>query len=561
MKTLLIYPYCLEDRLREEDVRVPPIGLYYIGALLKENGFETDILNCHGMRGRPDLIREQLLEQKASLIGISILNANRWGGLEIAAMAKEIDPHVKVVFGGVGATFLYELFLKNFRQVDAVVLGEGEYAFLDIARWVEDRSFCLLDEIKGIAFRREGEIIKTEEAPFISNLDTLPVPSGYFDYQHVCSSRGCPNSCSFCGSPRFWGNRVRFHSPEYFVGQLELLFKRGTSFFYFSDDTFTINRVRAIEICREIIERGLAISWAAISRVDYVDEDLLFWMRKAGCTQISYGVESGSETIRNSVLKKNLKREDIKKAFFLTQSFGILARAYIIYGSPKETSDTIHKTIALLEEIKPLAAVFYILDLFPGTELYEDIKKDKKFTDDIWLNRIEDIMYFESDGALSKEKVLEFGAALREYYFSRLTHFAEKLVLIENRGMDALHADFLSRLGLTFSHGDYSEISGIRDADAAAEKLFRRSLSYFKDHRAYLGLGTALQRKGDFTGSINVLSEGLESFPESEDLSICRGISYFNLDKWSEALEDVLPFKDSPVASHYAELCLRFLNN
>ena len=554
MKTLLIYPYCLEDRLQEEDVRVPPIGLYYIGALLKENGFETDILNCHGMRERPDLIREQLLEQRPSLIGISILNANRWGGLEIAGIAKEIDPGVKVVFGGVGATFLYELFLKNFMQVDVVVLGEGEYAFLDIARWVEDRSSCILDEIKGIAFRKEGRIIRTEAAPFIEDLDTLPVPSGYFDYQHVCSSRGCPNRCSFCGSPRFWGNRVRFHSPEYFVGQLELLFKRGVSFFYFSDDTFTINRARAIEICRGIIEKGLAISWSAISRVDYVDEELLFWMRKAGCIQISYGVESGSETIRNSVLKKNLKRQDITNAFFLTQSFGILARAYIIYGSPGETSDTVQQTLSLIEEIKPLAAVFYILDLFPGTELYEDIKKNKKFTDDIWLNRIEDIMYFESDGALSKDRVLEFGAVLREYYFHSLSDFAEKLVLVEDRGMDALHADFLSRLGLTFSHGDYSAISEVRDSDAAAEKLFRRALSFSKDHRAYLGLGTVLQRRGDFKGSIEALSEGIKVFPESVDLKICRGISYFNVDKWTEALEDLLPFRGSPVASGYVKI-------
>ncbi|MGQ9500146.1 MAG: B12-binding domain-containing radical SAM protein [Dissulfurimicrobium sp.] len=123
-------------------------------------------------------------------------------------------------------------------------------------------------------------------------------------------------------------------------------------------------------MCKKILARGLDIRWVAISRVNYVDEDALYWLRRAGCIQISYGVESGSNEIRD-LLNKNIGLEDIKRAFALTVSYGILARAYFIYGCPGETWQTIQETIELINEIKPLSTIFYILSLFPGTKLYE----------------------------------------------------------------------------------------------------------------------------------------------------------------------------------------------
>ncbi|MEA3429255.1 MAG: cobalamin B12-binding domain-containing protein, partial [Thermodesulfobacteriota bacterium] len=106
MKTLLIYPYCLEDRLHEEDVSFVPIGLYYVGALLEENHYDVEILNWHDINKTPEKIKETLIAKKADIIGFSILHANRWGAIEIARIAKQLDPNVKIVFGGVGATFL-----------------------------------------------------------------------------------------------------------------------------------------------------------------------------------------------------------------------------------------------------------------------------------------------------------------------------------------------------------------------------------------------------------------------------------------------------------------------
>ena len=200
--------------------------------------------------------------------------------------------------------------------------------------------------------------------------------------------------------------------------------KEALRFFYFSDDTFLINKKRVIDICKEIIERDIKISWFAISRVDLVDEEVLRWMRLAGCTQISYGVESGSEKIRD-FLNKNIQTEDIKKAFQLTTRYGILARAYFIYGSPGETMDTIQETIDLIRDIKPLGAIFYLLDIFPGTTLYDIFLKQSGQTDDIWLQKIEDILYFETDPRLTEEMIFAFGRELRSAFHKALPGFAD----------------------------------------------------------------------------------------------------------------------------------------
>ena len=130
MKILLIYPYCLEQRVHADEIRVVPIGLYYVGALLKEHGYEVTILNWHDIDRTPERIEQVFREEAPDVIGFSILHANRWGGLDIAKIAKRILPKVRIIFGGIGATFLWEHLLTHFSEVDFVVRGEGEYSFL-----------------------------------------------------------------------------------------------------------------------------------------------------------------------------------------------------------------------------------------------------------------------------------------------------------------------------------------------------------------------------------------------------------------------------------------------
>jgi len=560
MKILLIYPYWLEKRTRTEDVTVPPIGIYYIGAVLKENHYDVEILNWCRINETPEEIERVLEEKKPDVIGFSILQANRWGGIDIARIAKRIDPDVKIVFGGVAATFLWEHFLTHFPEIDFVVIGEGEYTFLNLIKWIQSDEKQPIAHIKGIAFKKDGKAVRTDPAELIHDLDRLPVPSKYFNYRHLSLTRGCPGKCTFCGSPKFWGPKIRFHSPEYFVDELERLYKKGINFFYFSDDTFSVNKKIVVQICKKIIDKKLNVSWVAISRVNTMSEDIFSWMRKAGCIQISYGVESGSKKIRN-FLNKKVSDAEVEKAFAMTVKYGILPRAYFIYGCPGESPETIQETIHLIEKIKPLVIHFFVLSIFPGTALYAEYQKNSNITDDIWLNSIEDIKYFETDPKLSGKDVRSFGKQLRRRYNELLPGIVDAIALIDNKEFYPLHSDFCSRLGMTFDQGDYAKNDAIPEKDRIAEKLYLAALKYHPHPRAYLGLGIQYQKQQAYPESIKILSEGIEHFPRNEQISLCLGISYMNLDSFETALSFLLKFQHSTQALEMIIHCYHALND
>lgn len=559
MNIVLVYPYFLEARIHVEEIAAIPMGLYYVGAMLKAHGHSVDIVNWHRRPDSMDPIKETLISKHPDIIGFSIVHANRWGAIDIAGLAKRIDPQVTVVVGGIGATFLWRHLLTHFEQIDYAVLGEGERTFLHLIEALEQNaSLQQISEISGLALRNGADIMKTPPAHPIEDLDCLPPPARYFDFQHLSITRGCPGRCTFCGSPGFWGRRVRAHSARYFVNQLALLSRRGITFFYFSDDTFTLDSDLVIDICRRIVESGLDIRWQAISRVNAVNERMLRWMRKAGCVQISYGVESGSNRIRR-MLCKDIGPHQIRRAFSLTTANGILARAYFIYGAPTESWATVEQTLELIRTIRPLSAVFYIMTLFPGTALYDDFKKRTGMDDDIWLQRIEDILYFEHDPDLDQETVLAFGRHLRSTYQCWLPQFARQIELNADPDLEAAQAGFLSRLGMTFSHGDYATLDGQTDTSQVALELFERALRIYPDHRAYWGTALVYQRRAAWERAAVVLRTGLSHFPGSEELAVCLGISLIHLGRFKQALDHLLPHAHSDRAAAYIDLCRREL--
>ena len=278
-------------------------------------------------------------------------------------------------------------------------------------------------------------------------------------------------------------------------------------------------------------------------------------MRRAGCTQISFGVESGSEAVRKR-LNKKIDTEQVKKAFSLTQKYGIMARAYFIYGSPGETHETIQATMDLIHAIKPLSAIFYILDLFPGTQLYAEFMERLGLTDDIWLERAEDILYFEKDPLLTREMVLAFGKQLREDFYQHLPEFVDHVELIQDPAFDRLHADFYSRLAMTFSHGDYAHLETINSPQTIAEKLHKKALQYHKDHRAFLGLGMLFQERRKIEDAKNIVDQGLAEFPDSFDLILCQAINHMNSNDYKAALALLEPHRERAEAKTYIAHCL-----
>jgi anaerobic magnesium-protoporphyrin IX monomethyl ester cyclase len=203
--------------------------------------------------------------------------------------------------------------------------------------------------------------------------------------------------------------------------------------------------------------------------------------------------------------------------------------------------------------------IFYILDIFPGTVLYQDFLQRTGYSDDFWLKRVEDIMFFETDEQLSEDMILAFGRKLRSEYYRNLPGFADEIELIDRQELYESHADFLSRLAMTFSHGDYSAIEAIPQKDELSERLYERALSCFPDHRAYLGLGILRQKQRKYKESIAILSEGTKNFPESEQLAVCLGISYMNLSEYEKALQCLQKFSHSEDVIKYIRSCYKAL--
>ncbi len=438
------------------------------------------------------------------------------------------------------------------KKVAEIVEGLGELVKVEAISRGADRVDPAA--IQGIAYRVGGKAVRTADRPFVEDLDSLPDPARHFSFQHVISSRGCPWNCTFCGSPRFWKRRVRFHSAEYFVGQLARLAGNGVRFFFVSDDTFTLDKERVLAICQKIVDLGLEIRWQAISRVNLVDEEILYWMRRAGCVQISYGVESGSERMRRFFNKK-ITTAQIERAFELTRRMGILPRAYFIYGSPGETDKTVDESISLMHRIRPLAMVSYILDVYPGTRLYEDLKKRLRFGDEIWLQPVEDIMCFELDPRISRDKVLGWGRRLRGQFYSHLPEYCQGIELDPRPELRPFHAEFLARLGMTFLYGDYSRRKEIQDPVGVAEGLFRRALEFAPVHDGYFGLGLVLQKREAFEESLSVLEEGVERYPRSEDMQLCLGVSLMALGRMADAASVFRKFPQSERARRYLAMC------
>ncbi|MCK5835697.1 MAG: radical SAM protein [Desulfobacula sp.] len=575
MKILFINPACLDKRITSEDNGIVPIGLYYMAALLLENGFDARILNLASLDGMDEMDENKsksmldshdpiqaftaaIEKERPDFLGFSVTNPSRINALACARAARKILPHAWIVFGGPAPSFMGDYLFKTCPEIDIMVRGEGESTCLALAKSIrQGKSFNkkYVKEIKGILFQEKDRIIDTGPPELIQDLDSLVHPSKYFVYQHLSMSRGCPGKCTFCNSPNFWGPLgIRFHSAQWFALEIQALAKKGITHFYISDDTFTMDRERVIEFCGLIISAGLTITWNAISRVDYIDKELLFHMRKAGCIQISFGVESGAEKIKK-VLGKPMSNDKCIQAFSLARSHGIMPRAYFIYGSPGETWETIQESVDLLIKLKPLATIFYLLVIFPGTHLYNHALQKGLVTHGIWDQDMEDLPWFELDNDLDFPLVKAFGDKLRQAFYTNLNQFAESIELVEDKTLFPFHADFLSRLAMTFSHGEYANDPRVKDPDKIAETLFARALTYSPQPRTFLGIAMLLQKRKNFSESATILEKGLAHFPGNKDLCLGMGICLMNQGQFKKALTFLTPFRNESGMGHYINIC------
>lgn len=397
-----------------------PLGLAYLSSTLKRNGYRVECIDSCNMGWHQ--LENKLHEIKPDIAGITCWTFNRANASKTSKIIKKVNPNSKIIVGGQHATLLPDQTIKA-TNADFLVLGEGENSIVELVKAIESNKD--FSQIQGIAFNDSGNTVINSPRQFIKNLDEIAFPD-YTDFNldnylglpgegygrraaGIITSRGCPYDCSYCSSKEFWTRKWRFRSAENILEEIEFLyFQLGVRALTIFDDNFTINKDRAIKVCQGIIERGLDLKWISIASVRAVDEEILTWMKRAGCYQVQYGVESGSPKILKSINKQQTV-EQIIKAFDITKKVGMEPYAYLFIGGPGETEKTVDETIMLMRKIAPgQGSSGGILWILPGTKIYEIAKNLQIITDDTWTNNNDQYMLFTGEHSLKELTKLHF---------------------------------------------------------------------------------------------------------------------------------------------------------
>ena len=417
MKTLIINPPCELgfDRSGRWPAKVKggtfiePLFLAYAAAVLEKEDLPVELIDC-----RPFYIsQEELLKRFDENVLLAVLQTSTASislDLDTAKKIKERFPMVKIALVGSHVSVLDKEVLENNNYVDFIARGEYEFTIRDLVKSLVKNEAPI--NVLGISLRKDEEIVRNPNRPYIENLDELPLPARhllpmetYFEAIfkskktfRLMGSRGCPHRCTFCLWPQtMFGRKVRLRESKKVVDEIEQLINDyGAKGLYFEDDTFALQPERVIEICDEMLRRKIRIPWSCLGRVDTVNEEMLKKMKKTGCYMIRFGVESSSQEILNRA-KKGITVEQIIKAFEMTKKAGIEAYASYTLGLPGETKETLEETIKFAVKLNSDYAQFGIAMPYPGTELYWEAEKNG------WL-RARDWSEFDA----SENSVLEY---------------------------------------------------------------------------------------------------------------------------------------------------------
>lgn len=362
-----------------------PMGISYLTAYLESEGFDVDVYDFQVSPLSVESFVNKLQETEPGIIGISSTTLSYNSALKLAKIAKKACPSSLIIMGGPHVTVLDKEALFECPEIDVVVRGEGEHTLLEIAKLKASSSLSRLNQVLGITFRKNGEIVKTPDRPFIQDLDALPFPA--FDhlplekyrlfgktYLPIITSRGCPFQCTFCLASKMSGRKFRAQSPRKVVQDLEILRdKYGAEAITFYDDTFTFDIERVEKICEEIKRKDFRVPWDCRTRVDRVSRKLLAIMRSANCELIHFGVESGSQEILNA-MRKGVTVEQNLRAIKWAKESGMLVAISVIIGYPGENEKTVQETMEFIRKTEPDYVYVCIPTPYPGTELYDIIE-------------------------------------------------------------------------------------------------------------------------------------------------------------------------------------------
>ncbi len=356
-------------------------GVLSISAVLKENGYSSQVFIEQKQTYR------DLLEYSPDIIGYSCMTGEQKWVFSSVKKVKELGLQSLIILGGPHATF-FPTVLEN-PLIDAICVGEGEHAMLELAKRIEDGK--TYHDVKNFHFKQNGTIIKNELRPLISDLDSIPFPdrSYYEDNKFLSSNpfkifitgRGCPFKCTFCFNhvlQELYGNTSRYirrRSVDNVMKELiDVIEKWGIDQVRFSDDHFALDIawLREFSIAyRKLIAKPYTIN----ARADILNEERIVLLKESGCRLVCFGVETGNEDARNNILNKKISDKQIIQSATLLKKYGIRFLTSNIIGLPNETPEDAWKTIEINQKIGTDLPWYSMMQYYPGTLIYQNACK------------------------------------------------------------------------------------------------------------------------------------------------------------------------------------------
>ena len=367
----------------------PPAWVAYLAGYLKAGGY-TELRFVDAMTHHLDdeQVRAAIAGYRPDIVGCTAITPAIYKAERLLQIAKEVDPAVVTVLGGIHGTFMYPQVLKEAPWIDAVVRGEGEQVFLNLVRAVEDGTFARdRGLVKGIAFAgSDGAVVATPAEPPIQDLDRIKPDWGILEWDKYIYiplgvrvaipnfARGCPFTCTFCSQWKFWRD-YRIRDPRAVVDEIEdLVRNHGVGFFILADEEPTIHRRKFVAFCEELIARDLPVQWGINTRVTDIlrDEKLLPMFRRAGLVHVSLGTEAAAQ-LKLDRFNKETTIEQNKKAIRLLREAGIVSEAQFIVGLENETAETLEETYRMARDWNPDMANWAMYTPWPFSDLFQEL--------------------------------------------------------------------------------------------------------------------------------------------------------------------------------------------
>ena len=370
------------------------LGLPYLAGVLEEAGFEVKICDKYPLSPDTDdeaildaRLAEEIAQMNPSLVGITIHTPTIVERTRLAKELRERLPHTLLIAGGHHPSAEPDHLLQN-SDFDVCVINEGEETLLEIAQRVEEGEGCertdWLAKIRGVVYKYEGEIIRTEPRLPVADLDSLPVqalhllgleeygPHPLLGIRSSCllTYRGCPMSCVYCMNPQ--GSKVRKRSPFLVVDEIEQVVDRyDIRGFNVHDNLFGLDRHHAAAICDEIIRRQLDVQWECWTAGNWVDRELAEKMKVSGCVRVGFGAESGDDEVLSKA-RPGFTAAQHLEGIHNVRTAGIPVVPFFIFGLPGESETSVRQTVEFAKQSGVDEVCLNILRPYPGTAVWND---------------------------------------------------------------------------------------------------------------------------------------------------------------------------------------------